>query len=505
MKQGYYRKEGSHGSSGQQGVTYKTTASKIVRNMTASLMSDGSAKFARVVATVLMARLLGKAGLGKYSTALSFVMLFQVLADFGLEELLTRAMSQEKARAHSYLMAGLALKAVFSVLTVATLLVVAVLLQYDRDTFLLILVVSLSVPFSAASSVFRSVFSAFGVMKYSAYGSLLVMAADLVLSLVLLFNGAGPLAMGVLFLFTRVLGMVLSYWFTRRTVRWPNLVVDWRLCRHLARTALPFVVVAMLVSVPGRLDVVLLSKITTETEVAVYTVAYGLFQACLLVSLAYNQAVYPVLSAASKTSRALFVSVAEDSIQWMTCLALFFALALNFSAELVIKGVYGPEYADSVLVLRILAWALVAWFLNMPLTRSIYASGNQRVSPRVAAVSLGVNLALNLWLIPTYGARGAAIAVMGRVCTAVVQNYIFVRRRIWPVDLLRSMGRPLVAAGIVVVVGFFLPLSEAPWLIAMSLCAYPAALMLVGVFRPSDLKRLGRVFLRVEGQEGGSV
>ena len=77
-------------------------------------------------------------------------------------------------------------------------------------------------------------------------------------------------------------------------------------------------------------------------------------------------------------------------------------------APLVIKVLYGAEFAPAVGVLRILTW--YTGFSYMGSLRNIWllAEEKQRYLPAINLSGVVLNVAINLFVIPRFGAIGAA-------------------------------------------------------------------------------------------------
>lgn len=68
-----------------------------------------------------------------------------------------------------------------------------------------------------------------------------------------------------------------------------------------------------------------------------------------------------------------------------------------------------PDFAPSILVLRLLALALPAFFVTNVLVFTLISLGQKKLLPLVYAVAGIVNISINLWLIPQFGTIVAAL------------------------------------------------------------------------------------------------
>ncbi|MBI3406593.1 MAG: polysaccharide biosynthesis C-terminal domain-containing protein, partial [Acidobacteria bacterium] len=102
-------------------------------------------------------------------------------------------------------------------------------------------------------------------------------------------------------------------------------------------------------------------------------------------------------------------------------------------------------YLNSAAPFRILVWSAVFVILRGSCRHALNAAGKQTLDLRCAIISAGLNVSLNLLLIPQYGMIGSATAtVIADVVWFVMAGYFF-NRAVLPLRLLQILSRPLVA------------------------------------------------------------
>ena len=90
------------------------------------------------------------------------------------------------------------------------------------------------------------------------------------------------------------------------------------------------------------------------------------------------------------------------------------------AAPWAISVLFTPEYLEGVRALRILSAGLPLVFAIWILHAVAMSVFNARLLLQTTLVSLGVNVGLNLWLIPTWHRDGAAAATVGGEAVALV-------------------------------------------------------------------------------------
>lgn len=133
----------------------------------------------------------------------------------------------------------------------------------------------------------------------------------------------------------------------------------------------------------------------------------------------------------------------EKNVSRLYCVIVYLALAQSVAftifAKLIIRILYGSDYIASIPVLRILIWQMA--FSYMGVVRNVWILAEEKYS-RLWVINLCgalANIALNLFLIPLWGACGAAAA---SVLTQIVANFVigFIMKDIRPNNRLMLAG-----------------------------------------------------------------
>lgn len=158
------------------------------------------------------------------------------------------------------------------------------------------------------------------------------------------------------------------------------------------------------------LDVLLVGALISPAAAALYTVATRLLQAGFVAVEAVGQAVEPMFSAAlAAGDRERTRSLYEVSTGWLVGLTwpLFFTVWI-FAGTIL--GLFGDEFSGSTSVVAILAISALIGSGVGPVDILLVMSGKSTWSLWNSAIAFGLNVGLNLLLIPIWGLDGAALA-----------------------------------------------------------------------------------------------
>ena len=102
----------------------------------------------------------------------------------------------------------------------------------------------------------------------------------------------------------------------------------------------------------------------------------------------------------------------EKSFYYLLLLALPMAAGLTLTADRIILFLYGPQFSAAAAALIMLAWAEALLFLHLIMGFLLTAIDRQGLFTAATAAYAAANVAINLVLIPRYGAAGAAAAAL---------------------------------------------------------------------------------------------
>jgi O-antigen/teichoic acid export membrane protein len=323
---------------------------------------------------------------------------------------------------------------------------------YTPTTTEVILVLSLAALPEAIFSMCQSLFEAHEQLVTPLLASLASTGLKLAGGFWLLRQGAGveqlawvvPLAATLsLLVFAPGLVRLLRRVPQRLTAR-----LDLAFLRHHLAYMPSFYVIQLFSLLDYQADIMLISLMLSEEELGYYAAAQTILLAFNLMPVAVRAAVYPVMSryyyqAPDK------LAVLNDTIgRYLLVAILPIATGVTLLAEPIIALVYGPEFAPAALVLQIAIWAVVCLFLNVPHSRLALIYNRQRDAALMLGLTTGLNIALNLLLIPRAGIVGAAVARLLASLALLLVFYVYAQRRITPVSLFPSPGRPLLATAL---------------------------------------------------------
>ncbi|HEX5910687.1 MAG TPA: oligosaccharide flippase family protein [Thermoleophilaceae bacterium] len=418
----------------------------VARNALVRMAGEILAKTASVVFFILIARKLGEEAFGDFTFALSLTSVLLFAAGLGTEELTTREIARDRSTVHLYITNVILIKTITSFLLVVASVLIVVLGSYPAEVQLTVLLVGAGVAFENTGRSYWSAFQAFERQEYVSLSLIVQRFATLIGCIVVLVAGGGLVAVAAVFLGGAVLNLFTVRWALRRFVVKLRFDVDVARWWPIARAGLPIGVVTVLGGLTLRLDATLISFFTPgsgNAEVGYFGAAFRLVEATLFIGWGFNAAALPWL--AQQTGDALRHGF-ELGTKAVAGLLAPIGVILCVLAEPIIELVYGAQYEPAVLPLRYLGLSVVAYSINFYFSTVLVARDKPTAFARAQLVALGVNVAVNAYVIPRHGAAGAAAVALGTGALLAVLGAIQVQRVIGRASLLRGLLSPTVAA-----------------------------------------------------------
>jgi O-antigen/teichoic acid export membrane protein len=159
------------------------------------------------------------------------------------------------------------------------------------------------------------------------------------------------------------------------------------------------------------------------------------------------------------------------------------------SARSVCRIVYGVEFGPSGELLAWLIWVLPISLASGPARFSLLASGYQRLEFLAQSLGVVTTIGLCLVLVPEFGIRGAAVAMLASAAIVWATSHLGFTRNVAKLPSIGALGRPALGLGVSWAVVRAVDL-ESPW--SASVVASAAFLVAGGMLELSFLRALAR-------------
>jgi len=173
-----------------------------------------------------------------------------------------------------------------------------------------------------------------------------------------------------------------------------------------------------------QLDTIMIGiLIAQSTEVAVYRAAALIPFSLVFIPSVFMQTDFVYIAEKYEQKKYLIGYYKKYLMVFLLITAMI--LGIWYSCGGVIIRIFGPEYTEAKPLINILMINVFTTFLfRVPLGNMLAAVGKASWNSYSALALLGINLLLNLWLIPLFGIYGAAYATVSSIALSSLLNVI---------------------------------------------------------------------------------
>ena len=361
---------------------------------------------------IYVARYLGPERFGLLSYTLSFVWLFSSLASVGLDEILVRELVKSPEQRNNLLGTVFWLK-VCGTLVMGT--TIALVLKYtveDQQTYWMIALIALGFLFQV-TNVVDFYFQSQVQSKFAVRAQVIQLILTSLFKIYLVWNQAELIWFAFALMLDQAVVAVLFLLVYHWKIGWfPFFSFRWKQAKKLMRDAWPIIFAGMVVSFYMRIDQVMLKEMLDAKAVGVYAAAVKLCEAWYFLPTALIASIFPAVIKAKIKSKTLYDKRVQNLYDLMVWSSIAVALPTTLLADWVILILYGTDFQEAADVLRIYIWAGVFVTLGIANSKWLITENLQRYLFIRTILGALLNVGLNLWLIPIYGIKGAAIATM---------------------------------------------------------------------------------------------
>jgi len=462
---------------------------RVFQNTAILLIGRAASLLLSAATSVLLARFLGHERMGQYGAIYAYLALYSFLATFGLGQILVREASLRRSEAAQIFHTGTLLALGFAVLGGVLAPLLAPLFGYGGELRWLIAIAALDMLILPPLCIPGLVFQV-DMRQWFSAGISLVRQALWLVALVLLVTGHASFFYVIV---ARTLCGVAEAVLIVSVSRRAGLLDGPRRflredARGFLRDASPLVVNAIAVSIFYRIDQVMLHKMTGDSVLGPYVIAVQLIELFSAIPGALLSSLFPALSR-SANDAPLFLHYLGTSYRFLLFVVFGLCATMAPVATPMILLLYGRDYLPTAALLIVLIWSEVPLFFGTALSNALIAKGLQRYLPAATIVGAVSNIALNLVVIPRYGAIGASWATVFSYSFAGIFMYLLFKQT-RPLTLLGlRIAAPLflLALGIHAALHF---LSWPYWWKLLLACTvYVAGAALAGILRKSEVDR----------------
>lgn len=364
-----------------------------------------------IISVVILARALGPENRGILAAVLIYPQLLISLTEGGMRQAATLYIGKQKA-SDGEVLASL----IFYVLAAGSLgylmvLSIMWLTRPDHFSLSMMLIAAAIIPTTLSVNAFRGYF--LGKQKIKSFNRSTWIERALYVGLLVTLYLLDSLTVTTAIIATTLAATfnAIQAWLYVKRINDSTLRLDLSITWAMFKTGMVYAVALFLITANYKIDVLLLSWLSTPEQVGFYAVSSQVAE--LMWQL--PGAVMLVLMSRSANNR-------DDSKEWtqrvalvcrlMILISIIFAAFLSFASYYGTSLIFGNDYSDIKLLTATLLVASIFMVPFKTLNADLAGEGKPIYSIYTMLPTVILNIFLNMLLIKEYGAMGAAIATL---------------------------------------------------------------------------------------------
>ncbi len=465
-------------------------STKVAYNTIIQIISKVIATALGLVAVAIMTRYLGREGFGQYTTIITFLSFFAIIADLGLTLVTVQMISRPGVNEHKILSNLLSLRLVSAVIFLGLAPLAVIFFPYDPIIKLGVAVTALSFFFIALNQILVGLFQKnlrMDKVSIAEVVSRIVLVAGVVL---VWYFDLGLINIMVAAVIASAVNFLFHYLFSRQFVR-IKLHFDFTVWSDIIKKSWPLALTIIFNVIYLKADTLILSLIKSQSDVGIYGATYKVIDVLITFPFMFAGIILPIMTARwAANNKDGFKNVLQKSFDVMVIIALPLVIGTQFVAKNIMVLVAGRDFAMSGPILQILILAAGLIFFGCMFAHAIIAIDKQKkIIP--AYIFTAVTAVIGyLIFIPKYSYFGAAwVTIYSEIAIGLASVYL-----VWKyarfLPNLKITGKALLAS-VIMAVALYL---TADWnlflVLSLAMLVYFTALYLFKGISKQDIVEL---------------
>jgi O-antigen/teichoic acid export membrane protein len=389
-----------------------------------------------LVVGIIVARYIGKEQYGIMNYVISYIAIFQVFADFGLDLIQIREESKDPDARDKIIGTVWGLRLFFAICTLIVIAFTTFLFVEDSDIRTYIMIYAFSIILNTtwvSRNHFTSIVWNEYVVKTEISRSII---GILIKVLLVVFHF--PLAW---FIYSLLIdSLLLATGYTISYTKKIDSIRKWHFDKHLAcymlQQSFPLLLSGTAIIIYNRIDQIMIGNMIDQSNLGIYSVAVRFVELLVFVPTIISQTISPMLVEIYTKDINQYEIVSRRFINISVTICIILAIVTSLLSYPLIYFTFGKVYIDAVPILAILSFKVVGDALSQTSGQLIIIEGVQKYAPIRNIIGCITCVTLNLIFITKYGILGVAIVaiitifISGTFANFIIPSYrsIFIKQ-----------------------------------------------------------------------------
>lgn len=444
----------------------------------------------------------GAEAYGMYFSLLNFSVIFNILLDFGINNFTTKNIAQSPMVAAKYMGKIITFRFVLFFFYAIVSFTIALALGWNSYELYLLSVLVFSQFLITLIAFVRSYFGGFFLFKTDAFiGVLDRILLIAICGAVLYFPiTSQPFDIEwfiwiqtICYILTLIVALLLL--FMRTGI--PRLSYKPAFSYVIIRKSLPYALLILLMMMYSRVDSVMIERmhVNGKLQAGYYAQGFRLLSAFFMFAMLFSSLLFPMFSRMFK-EKIDVLPLMRTSAMVLVGASIYVAVICYFNSSYILGLIYNSDILASDLSFQLLMWSFIGMCSTVIFGTLLTAKGELRFLNISSLIGFVINFGLNYFLIPKYGANGAAFAALITQSLVSISQFVYCLRILHLPFSFRIAGQFTLFSAALVVFCYFVRAES----LLMFTSILLVGLVLLFAFRLVDIRALAKV-MRGSGEE----
>lgn len=388
---------------------YLTPKQIVIKNAFWLYFANFLNKILRIVLVIISARILGPYLYGNFTYALSIIGFFLMFSDWGLSSLLIRNYQIfENKKVVVQELISLKLLLIF---TTTFLAISGYFFLKDTPAKIVYFILLFALSLDALRDLINSFFKAIQKMEIDSISIIIESIIVTFSGILFLYFKKDIFYLGLAYFLGAIFSFIFCFIKISPIFRAIKFEFSFLKAIEYLKQGTPLLLLGFLGFIFFSLDHIMIGYLKGMQELGYYSpITKIILNLNLIPGLAIT-ALFPYLSKISLEKNKLKKIYRKIFIGFIG-LASVLAIILVLSANLWFLKLFGGQYEKSLFIFKVFIWIIIFLFGLTLLDNLLFILGKQWLNFYATSFCAILNIILNLWLIPLYGALGASLATL---------------------------------------------------------------------------------------------
>lgn len=397
-------------------IIHKVKNDPRIRNSLWMLIEKALSLFGLIFVVSAVAKYTGPTIYGEISLAASIFLVVKTIAQLGLDQIYFKYSSQYKP--YNFIFLSNSVKLVSLIYGSIAFLLLLFLYYYSTLTgFIFSFSTAIAYYFNAIdlrNFYFEGVLKS----KFNVVANIIGLAIALILRYFIVIFKINYFYLSIPIILMTFIPFLIKYYTYNFLIKIDNKVQslnsknNYKYLKYFLGVGVPLTLSILASVINSQVANYIIAILLSTKEVGYYSIAFILAGSWCIVSTTLIMSFITTVYNYNSSQVESYIKISTKIFYSIGFISMLIVLIFNFFAEYIVDFLYGKDYVESIIILKVLLWAQFFWVLSYLFSRLIVKYNGYKFLAYKTIFSLILNLISCLFLIKKYGVLGVAYAAL---------------------------------------------------------------------------------------------